>query len=123
MGTILDHDYTTGVLRYRVVAGDGCTWVLAQELSDESLIRDYWCRLGVARASALPPMSPTNASISELVRLIAVKRERENTYIPSEFDGFDAPVLVPIKVLENGFPQKFIDFLEAKVSHGREGTE
>jgi hypothetical protein len=116
MSVIVDHDYIDGVLRFRMVTGDERTWVLAEEVSDDTLVRNYWERVKEARARELPPIPPTLTSIREPTRLIEIKHYLGETFVLSEFDGCEVPVLVPIKFLENGYTQKLIDFLEAQVT-------
>jgi hypothetical protein len=116
MSVIVDHDYSTGVLRYRMVTDEQRAWVDADEMTDTSLIRNYWERVREARARDLLTIPPTQFAIREPTRLIEVRHEHGETYVLSEIEGIDVPVLVPIKLLENGYPQKLVDFFETKLN-------
>jgi hypothetical protein len=120
--SITDHRYVAGDLSYLVTTAEGPVWVDAESITDDSDVRQYWNQFARVRAAERPSTPIRRVYIQEPSRIIEVRQARGETYLLSEFEGVDVPVLVPITTARNAWPQKLIDFLEAELRAKESGA-
>jgi hypothetical protein len=111
---IIGHEYVSGVLRYRVTSNGKESWIDSGEVREESLIRKYWQRMGNTRAAELSPGPITRAYIREPLRILSIHEINDETYLLCEFQGFEVPVLVPIRTARNAWTQMVINFVKSQ---------
>jgi hypothetical protein len=115
MTMIAEHEYMNGVLRYLLVTDDREFWVSAEDMTDASLIRDYWARVTKTRTAKLPPLAITKAYIPRPTRIIDVRTYDNVEHLECLFANFNAPVLVRLATARNAWPQMVIQFFERRI--------
>jgi hypothetical protein len=110
---ILEHEYLDGELRYRVKKGKTNSWVSAELLPDTAPLRAYWQQYAHDRFADQPLPPLTQMVYKVPTRILDVRRTEAKSYFLAEFDGIDAPVLIPCQTLRNLCPQMVIDFFES----------
>jgi hypothetical protein len=74
----------------------------------------YWRQFASERAANKQLPVLTQVVINEPTCIVEVRRIDAQNYFLAEFDGIDAPVLIPCQTLSNHCPQMVIDFFEAQ---------
>lgn len=121
MTVILNHKYENDKLYFEVESEGEKKWVKGKDLSDKSIIQQYWKDLDKkTKENAYSNWGISQVTIPPPTKIMEIINIDGFPHALCKFDTFDTPVYVPVRFLRNSYPSILINFFEDSIMENPE---